>query len=243
MKRKGNRILLAGACVLTLGGCSWVEDWASLGTGHDQTSTVGQPYADRPSDGESGAVTTVTTNERIERLETALAKVNDTLDKMQPQMMKLAGIEDSLEALLAKTEPAAGPVPDEDIRKATPPAKTLPVSFPTGRNTVLQMRIGEHSDKTRLVLDVNRHFQFSYDLDNDSRILLINLPDTAWAAQVSQTLSDSPLIQSYTAQDNGNDGTNLAIQLKQPVQVLWSDTLMPMGDQTHRIVMDLASAS
>ncbi len=125
---------------------------------------------------------------------------------------------------------------------APPPAQFQPASHGSamGGAAVTGLRFGEHSDKTRLVFDTSDNVAFSYDLDNNERILMINLPGTGWMGSQQMQISGSPMVQSYNVVPDNAGGHQAVIQLRQRARVLWAQALRPGGPQGHRIVLDLA---
>ena len=110
----------------------------------------------------------------------------------------------------------------------------------SGGPVVTNVRFGEHPDKTRLVLDTSNKVAFSYNLDNNEHILMISLPQTAWAGMPQMAVAGSPLVASYNVVPDNQGGQQLMLQLKQPSRVLWAQTLDPTGPQGYRLVFDLA---
>lgn len=120
-----------------------------------------------------------------------------------------------------------------------PEAKTPVVKG--GPNAVVALRRGEHKDKTRLVLDIKNKAKINYDLDNNEKLLLVELPGVGWETKDSGSFKDHPLVKSYSAKGSG-DGTTLALELKKPVKVLLSSVLGPNSvNPNHRYVLDIAA--
>ncbi len=137
----------------------------------------------------------------------------------------------------SSSRPAASMRPAMPAKPPSPsmePVKNLP-SYPA----IVRMRIGEHSDKTRIVLDSSASSKFSYDVDNGEKILLIEVPGTKWETNTQGTFSKTPLLQGYKVQEAG-DVSRLVFSLKKPVKVLKTMTLKPNAGKPHRLVIDLA---
>lgn len=102
--------------------------------------------------------------------------------------------------------------------------------------TVQNVRIGEHGDTTRLVLDMKAKASFTHDLDNKEHLLLVEIPDAGWSAAQQGTSSDASLIESWSVQpmENGK-GSRLIIRLRRDV-VLASAAALAEPD---RIMLDL----
>lgn len=110
------------------------------------------------------------------------------------------------------------------------------------KGAVRQLRIGEHPDKTRIVMDATAGLDFNIHNENQGRVLIVDLPAAGWDTAASMQAANSPLIESYQSQPDGNGGTRLFLSLKKDVRVLWAEALAPVGGKGHRIVIDLAGA-
>lgn len=102
------------------------------------------------------------------------------------------------------------------------------------------IRLGEDGGKTRLVIDLSGSVTHRTDLDNDEKILMIEIPNAGWTAPVSKALSSS-VVQSYTTQplENGK-GTRLIVTLKKPANILLDKELPPEAtNKNYRLVIDL----
>lgn len=104
---------------------------------------------------------------------------------------------------------------------------------------IRNIRFGEHADKTRIVLDTSREVSFNYDIDNNERILMINIPGAKWDGALQSRVEKSPLVASYAAMAGPDGGTRIAIQLKRKAQVKWAHIIPPSSGQFHRLVIDL----
>lgn len=123
-------------------------------------------------------------------------------------------------------------------------AKTIPPPMTGGTVQVMQMRLGEHPDKTRIVMDVNGPAAFRHDLDNSENLLVIELPTSGWAAAREMRNLKSPLISSYSVQPLGDKGSRVIVQLKQAASVVYEGTLAPnRNSKNHRLILDLKSGA
>lgn len=124
-------------------------------------------------------------------------------------------------------------------KKATPAASS---GSNTGVTSVREVRIGEHKDKTRLVLDVSGKTSFRYDLDTLENLLVIELPDAGWSASKNWRSQKAPLMASYSVQEMQGGGSRMIIQLKHSASVVHSGTIAPNKDsRNYRVVIDLAA--
>lgn len=141
----------------------------------------------------------------------------------------------------ASSAPAAAPVMPSTAGVA--PSATAaatsqpPASAPSGP-VVTGIRVGEHPDKVRIVLDLTGSSGYSADLDNDEKILVIELPDAGWTAASQQELAANPLLASYHTEALGDHGTMLILQLKKASSIAYKAAMGGEGG-TAKIVIDL----
>lgn len=105
---------------------------------------------------------------------------------------------------------------------------------------IQQVRVGDYPDKTRIVLDISKRANFTYDLDNTEKLLIVEVDAVAWNAAAGADFAKSPIVASYTAQATDNGKYRLILQLRQPVKLLRAQALPPNADKGDRIVLDLA---
>lgn len=121
-------------------------------------------------------------------------------------------------------------------------AQTAPAPSVASGVSVMDIRIGEHPGKTRIVLDVSGQSPFTADLDNQEKILVVEIPQAGWSAALQQTLSASPLISSYRIERLDNGGTMLILQLKKAASVSYKGTMNDAKTGGQRLIIDLTPA-
>ena len=130
--------------------------------------------------------------------------------------------------------------PPEDER---PPPYKPPKSSPKTYNDVVaqNLRVGEHAEKVRLVIDTNHRTAFTIDLDNAEKLIIIEMPKARWVSARKKSYPDTKLIESYTIEPlNNGAGTMMIIALSKDTKILQEKRLTP--DTTsphHRIYFDL----
>ncbi len=111
---------------------------------------------------------------------------------------------------------------------------------PAAKVSVQDIRLGgQQNGKTRVVLDLSGPGTFSYDLDAQEKILVIELKNATASASLQKAGLSSPLVQSYSVQNDGNDA-RIILQLKDGATVTGSSSLAPSGGAGHRVYVDLA---
>lgn len=135
--------------------------------------------------------------------------------------------------------------PGQPVPTAQPPTTphvtggaTAPAA--TGSSvTVNRLRLGEHQDKTRIVLDVSGPATYRYDLDNGENLLVIELPDAGWSGPTQWQSDKSPLLSSYAVYTANGGGSRIVIQLKKGTEVAYETVIKGDGTNDDRIVLDL----
>ncbi len=163
------------------------------------------------------------TDVRIVRLENEIAGLRSDLQKMTPPHKPVAPVQITQTASL----------PDMPVVQPQPAA-------PPAASSVLGVRVGEHPDKVRIVLDVTGPAKFSSDLDNQEKLLIIDLPQSGWTAGTQGSFDGNPVISGYTARPSAGGGVTLAVELKKAAKLTMSSALEPNEVYGHRIVFDVA---
>ncbi len=117
---------------------------------------------------------------------------------------------------------------------------------PTAGNTqqkqevIKNIRFGEHSEKTRIVLDVSGKIDYETDLDNDEGLLIINLPNAEWKNDKEKIIKNSSVIYSYDVQKT-DKGSRLIFDLKKKAKIKMSSLFPPLkdGSKGYRVVIDI----
>ncbi len=143
----------------------------------------------------------------------------------------------------AESALAAAPTGTKAPTRAPPPQKEKPPPKKVvHKGSVAQnLRVGEHADKLRVVIDTNKKFKYSIDIDNEEKLIIVEIPDAKWVGKNNLKFSVSKLLDSYTIEPiNNNKGTMIIIALKKATSILQKNSLTP--DKTspyHRIYFDL----
>ncbi len=200
------------------------------------------------------------TAERLEKLETDVADLRQNMSMIMPALTRLASSQNDIQAALARGAPAPtiapAMMPPPATYSNTAPPGGAPVSLMSSRPApqaataapsgmisgaaVRQVRFGLYPDKTRIVFDVSSNAAFSYDLDNNERLLVVNLPGIGWDTATQQQAPGAAVGAAYTATADGKGGTNVALQLRQSARVLSAQVLPPAEGKPSRVMLDIA---
>lgn len=201
---------------------------------------------------------------RVMKLENEVADLRRDFKKILPPLSNLLTSDVALSKAISEIQSdekveqkkdhgvvAKYAVPKDKIPKAESPKKMVKKEKPKavhkpvvsdGPNVVVSLRRGEHPGKTRLVLDMKQKAKVKYDLDNDEKLLLIELPGVGWDTKTQEAFKNHPLIKSFSAQGSSKDGTTVAIELHKSAKVLLSTVLGPNStNPNYRYVIDLAA--
>lgn len=107
--------------------------------------------------------------------------------------------------------------------------------------SVVNLRMGDYEDKTRLVLDLSAAAKYDYDLNNVDSVLVVHVDGAGWNLDAEKTFNNHPLIESYEVQTTDKDETLLQITLKKPSRMLMSGFVRPDKAHGHRIFFDVAA--
>lgn len=182
--------------------------------------------------------------DRITRLEHVVSALQRDLKTMAAPVQHYASEQAELQAAADQARMTALLTPPAPPAMAPPVKLTetkAPVKAPaaTSAPSVQNVRIGEHTDKIRIVLDMNVMSDYSADLDNNEKILVIDLPQAGWSAAKEKNFAASPLLKSYKVESRGDKGSMLILQLKGPTAIVAQQKLVPQEGMGPRIVIDL----
>ena len=203
---------------------------------------------------------------RLSSLEQKVGSLEKDMGDAKPTLAKVAVIERQFrslsleldridqEALGTKTsmkpvatEFVAVPVPAIVKDNVAAPAKPTPTKAKTetvavkGEKAVTGVRFGSKgANATRIVVDGGKPVSMTSDLDNNEKILVLEIKGLDWKTAKSRSSISSPLVASYSAQDS-DDGSRLVLQLKKAVRVGKVQSLGPQGENGHRAFIDLTA--
>lgn len=196
----------------------------------------------------------------ISTMAPALTKMAETQVAMRNMIEKTAREQEKAQMQMMAATPPPAPTPPvtappQPLQPAVPldsaqnpyeaPQPAASTSAPAPQPAVAsgkiikQVRFGEHPGKTRIVFDTTGNIEFSYDIDNKEKLLVIDMKGAAWAGPTQGQTHDSPLVTSWQAMSDGQGGTRVAIVLRRSSQILLAQALPGSGGKDARIVVDL----
>jgi N-acetylmuramoyl-L-alanine amidase len=138
---------------------------------------------------------------------------------------------DKLPTAPAKPKPAQGAGPSVGSK----PAGALPL--------VMSARIGEHADRTRLVIELSDPVNLrTFTLADPDRVV-IDLPEVAWRLGAPPRPSGKGAIRSYRYGLFRAGNSRMVIDLNQPVSVSDALVIPPSAGFGYRVVIDLFPSS
>lgn len=158
----------------------------------------------------------------------------DTMLPIEASILDEADWIDQPELLETKsaTAKAAQAKPEQQQSK---PESDAPDS---AKPAILGVRIGDHAEMTRLVLDMNASAKFQATINSTGNTITIPVPDMVWSGAMEKTVKSGKLISSYKY-ENGI----LTLSLSHMAQIKAEQILPPDGTSTFRYVLDLIPAA
>lgn len=133
--------------------------------------------------------------------------------------------------------------PTQKTAKAkAPPPKKPPTPAKTYKDTVgVGLRVADHKDKTRVVIDLNRKTPHTIDLDNNEKILIVELPEARWVGNKEHKFVSSPVLSKLEVEPiNNGAGSLIIFTLKKSTQIKQKNILAADKKHPyHRIYFDL----
>lgn len=131
--------------------------------------------------------------------------------------------------------PPAKPEVKADTKTETP--ATPPLPNPSALGNAMDVRIADHANKTRVVLDITVPMAATAKLENNGKTLVIPLSQLNWLGKKSWDADSAELISGYHIEEG-----NLYVDLMYASQIKTQSVLTPGGDnKNYRWVIDLFS--
>lgn len=124
----------------------------------------------------------------------------------------------------------------QNVNQSPPPAQTASLN-----STVQAVRLGEHSDKTRIVMDLTNKTQYTAQLLDNGTKLEVMFPRSGWSGQRSWSSNTSPLINNYAVTTLPQGGHKVMFNLNGVATMETNSIFPPVANKSHRLVIDLVN--
>ena len=127
---------------------------------------------------------------------------------------------------------------------AKPPSAPLPAQPRAGQPpVVMSARIGEHADRTRLVIELSDPVALrAFSLANPNRVIL-DMPEVAWRLGSPPVPSGNGLIKAYRYGLFRSGNSRMVIDLGRPARLGETLAIPPAAGFGYRVVIDLFPTS
>ncbi|MDD9899561.1 MAG: hypothetical protein OXT65_01115 [Alphaproteobacteria bacterium] len=134
----------------------------------------------------------------------------------------------------APAAPVAAPAPTA----APAPQQQQQASATTNeRPGIVSVRVGDHADKTRIVVEVTVNTRSVASLVDNGKTLIVDIPESDWS-QINTYIADSGKLVSAYSVKNGK----LHVDLLYPSKITTREMLAPNGAPHYRLMIDLHSS-
>ena len=126
---------------------------------------------------------------------------------------------------------------------AAPATRAQDASVGSNRPVLEAVRIGEHPDRTRLVIELSARVEFVLTLDSDPTRLVIELPSIDWRTTAPEALAGRGLITGLDRLPDQDGVTRIVVHLSEPTTVRDVFFLGQTPTIPYRFVLDLAATA
>jgi len=105
--------------------------------------------------------------------------------------------------------------------------------------TVNHIRVGEHHDKVRVVMDLSDAVDYRIERSSDGKEVIVILPDAEWGAVKRSGMSKTSVISGFETEARRVDGIQLRLLAKDRMIVDKDGLLPPQYGRGYRIYIDL----
>lgn len=151
-------------------------------------------------------------------------------------------------AVLGTEQPAPASPPDEGSSLIGEESLSGGGSSPAAKDdssggdrfaTVKDIRVGEHPDKVRLVLDLSAPIDYKIEEGDTGLIVLIDLPGSDWQAKAADDLNNSRVLKGFSTEALPDGGTRLILKAREQMTVKDHELLPEDDGQGNRLYIDL----
>jgi hypothetical protein len=114
----------------------------------------------------------------------------------------------------------------------------VPLSKGTASVRVSQVRVGEYSDKLRIVLDLSAPTAIRVWEQSDRKQVTIDLPDTSWETMQQWQSANPHIIKDFSVAPLGQNGVSITLNAIQKIEVSEKAMLTPNSKDFYRFYVD-----
>ncbi len=182
--------------------------------------------------------------ERFERLEDAVQQLRNEVDVMAPKVIKTPVVEPlsakvtyNIEPMSLKSPSTLNVVKPMRVEENKYVANSMPKAM--SGESIKSIRMADHKDKTRVVLDVTSGTPLKTTIANNGKTLIVDLDGVAWKTKTKWLATRGALISGYRV-----EGNKLYVDLMYSSKITTSSMLKPARSITsfYRLVIDLVSS-
>lgn len=129
------------------------------------------------------------------------------------------------------------PAPSKESQKLS----AVPAAPVVAGVHVLKWRLGEHPDKTRIVLELSGNPVYTAKVENGQ--LVVDLPGTAWDPAREWTTDSAPLVYAYHVGPGDKGGLRLKIDMLYDADIIYQKVFPAEVGAPAKLVIDLKSAT
>ncbi|MBT3549551.1 MAG: outer membrane beta-barrel protein [Rhodospirillaceae bacterium] len=112
----------------------------------------------------------------------------------------------------------------------------------TGIASVNAIRVGVHPDKMRIVLDISGPTDMGFEVADDGKAVIINMPAAVWKAGEFTTRHSRAMLSEFLYTPSESGGGRLSLFMKRPVRIERPFLVPPKGKRGYRLVIDAVAA-
>jgi hypothetical protein len=128
----------------------------------------------------------------------------------------------------------------EAVESAAVVPQAAPQKQPVERPTIIEeIRIGQHPNKVRVVLDLSSPVIYTLSYDPNSNSLFLDMPYAEWAAKTSWQSKTGKILNNYRTERMNGSGMRLILGVEDDIEVGASGLLKASGGKKDRLYIDI----
>ena len=104
---------------------------------------------------------------------------------------------------------------------------------------VKAVRVGEHPDKIRVVLDLSGPTNYTLNYDPQSNSIFVEMPYATWSARTNWKSKSGNILDNYQTETLSTSGSRLILGVEDGIKIGASGLLKANGDKQDRLYIDI----